>query len=322
MAGTWVLPEAQQWHKSVRELAAAREADAQRRREDVADKDAEVERWRQTAATMQANRDDAEQKAREAELDATRLVNEIKWASVQQVTEYEDRISILEKLLEEERQARARELERQAALMKQIREEAEDRVREVERRCNASVAAANARAREAMELSEFERRRAAEEVKLARAREESRVSEIRQQTDAHIRNFEESKRFELEQMHYRVIGRQRAMEETLYANGRPKSEVLATARQHATAMEQDFKELRLAQATDRALKEGRPGAQKALLDLEKTLHKRTMDRAMGRASASLPCHQDQAASGGGFGTASFAGATSPFARVGGTMIAE
>ena len=46
------------------------------------------------------------------------------------------------------------------------------------------------------------------------------MREICQQTDAQIHRVQGEQRNELELMYGRVIQRQRAMEETLYANGR------------------------------------------------------------------------------------------------------
>uniref|UniRef100_A0A7S4PUW0 Uncharacterized protein n=1 Tax=Alexandrium monilatum TaxID=311494 RepID=A0A7S4PUW0_9DINO len=237
--GNWIVPEAQRWHQAVKDVEVARNTAEQLHREAVAHKDAEVDRWRKTCKTMQANRDVAEAKLQDVEVDALRKVNDIQWASVRQATEYEDRIRALEKLLEEERLEHARERERQEELAKKACAEAAARVEEAETRCQASIAAADARAREAVETMESAVRRSADEVARARTREEGNVALIRKQADERVRSIEEKLRQELHERHHEVVQRQRAMEESLYMHGRPKSEGLWEARQFAAAMDQE-----------------------------------------------------------------------------------
>merc|ERR1712217_968017 len=98
-------------------------------------------------------------------------------------------------------------------------------------------------------------------------------------------------------MQSRVIQRQRVMEENLYTSGRQKSEVLCETKRHTSALETGMKELRAAEEIAQAHREARQeewtAAQKSqtaavtkhskgLLDLEKGLHRRTMERTMGR----------------------------------------
>mmetsp|Transcript_122824 Transcript_122824/g.342243 ORF Transcript_122824/g.342243 Transcript_122824/m.342243 type:complete len:356 (+) Transcript_122824:48-1115(+) len=323
-----MVPEAQRWHDNLRDLEATKNAAEQEHREAVADKDAEVDRWRKTAKVMQSNRDVAEQKARDVEADAMYQVNSIKWLSVQQATEYEDRICALEQLLAEERRGIAEERRVQAQLLQHAHEEADARVREAQRSCDAAVAAAEARAREAEDRAEVAAQRSAREVAQARAVQEACVTRARQLADAQVRDTEERWRFELEHVHSRVTERQRAMEETLFVNGRHRSEGLSEARRQATVLGQDLRELRLARTTDQAMKEGRLSARKELADLEKALHARTVDRIAGRLAQPLAGeegdHADKALRGlltGGAPGISPAMASSPLARVG-VILAE
>merc|ERR1711937_244516 len=107
---------------------------------------------------------------------------------------------------------------------------------------------------------------------------------------------------ELEQLHGRCIQRQRAMEETLFVSGRQASEVLGETRRHAVALEKNMKELRAAEEIAAAHKEARieewTAAQKAqtahvekhrtgLLDIEKRLHQRTLERTFAHATDHL-----------------------------------
>lgn len=262
----------------------------------------ETERWRRIARGFENERDEAQRKLREAEAECMRTVNEIQWASVQQATEYEDRIKRLEGLLEEERAAHAASVRTHAAMVDKAHVDAEARVLAVERRCREAEAAASARVEEAKIMARTAEKRRDDEVSLTRIREGFRVEDMRKTADARVSEFQKQKAFELQALHENVLQRQRAMEETLFLNGRAKSEAIEDARRHAAALDLDMKELRMAKEVEAAHKEARldewvavqrreAGAlashHGAMLELEKQLHRKTVERTMGRVTRQL-----------------------------------
>jgi hypothetical protein len=226
-----------------------------------------------------------------------RKVNEVSWSAVQQATEYEDRVKVLEELIEEERSAHEASLKKHELLAKDAVEQADTLRRESEERFRQLVSAADAKAKDADERAEMVRRRAEEDVAAAQREAEVRVQEIRRWAEARMRECEDQKTFEVQQMHEKTVQRQRQMEETLYLNGRQKSEALTEAKRHSGKMEQEFREAKAIQEIDIARKEARleewtlkqrqqnlslENQHKGLLELEKGLHARTMERTMQR----------------------------------------
>jgi len=311
------LPEAEQWHQKVRERQFHSEDLECNRKEEAAAKDALVQCWHTTAKQAEADRDAESKRLRETQLDAMQQVHDEHWDSACRAAAYEDEISSLKHLIEEERSAHAHQLEQHLVLIGTIRDESEVRVRTAEQRCEALVAAADARAKEATELADLEKKRAAEEVNSARSREEYHIKEIRRQAEEQVRETEEYCRFRLEQMHESVIRRQRTMEETLqhgYAGTRhwKNDAVLAEARRHTIETQRGREELLSANAADALFREGHPGAQDALLDLEKKLYMRAMERTAARAR-----EYDGDAK---VAVAAAASSTSPLARLGSNVI--
>lgn len=103
-------------------------------------------------------------------------------------------------------------------------------------------------------------------------------------------------------MHEKVVQRQRQMEETLYLNGRQKSEALNDAKRHTSAVEQDASEWKAIKEVEFSRKEARleewtsnqrkqneslQTHYKGMLELEKSLHHRTMERTMQRVNRQL-----------------------------------
>jgi len=100
----------------------------------------------------------------------------------------------------------------------------------------------------------------------------------------------------------KMTQRQRQMEETLFLNGRQKSVALEEAKRHTSAIEQDAvewktmmemqyarKEARLENWTEnqRRQNESLEAYHKSILELEKGLHSRTMERTMHRVNRQI-----------------------------------
>lgn len=271
----------------------------------------EAKHWADAAQEWERRLDEAEKQKKECEVEAMRKVHEISWASVKQATEYEDRIKMLEELIEEERATHEEALQKHEMLAKQAVGEAQKLSKETEERCNKLIAEAKARVKETQERADATCKHAEEEVLAARAREETRVEEIRRWMDARVRECEDQKVFEIQQMREKTLQRQRQMEESLYLNGRQKSEALAEAKRHMTSVEQEQKEWRAMQEIEFARKEARLDEwtekqrrqnsslethHKGMLELEKGLHGRTMQRTMERVNRQI--EYGDAATGG------------------------
>ncbi|CAE8601463.1 unnamed protein product [Polarella glacialis] len=213
-----------------------------------------------------------------------------------------DTIVGLEQTIEEERACHSQELSKQAMIFDQARLEGEARLIEADCRHAALLAAANDRAKEAEELAEVARRRMIDEVAAARAHEDVRVAEIRAQAEARVQECETKMRAELELRNQHIVERQKAMEEALYTTGRQKVEMVDAARMQLSAMEQDFLDIRAKQEAEFSMKEARLDEWKAtskrqaedlvkhhkgLLELEQSLHSRTIERTMDRVVSHL-----------------------------------
>jgi len=276
---------------------------ARREAEDaISESKASAARWQQTAEEWEARFNAAERQRLDAEAEAIRSINEVSWASVQKATEYEDRIHVLEQLLEDERRAHSQELRRHEELAQEAAEQSTRLLQEIDERCSKAVAVADARAQDAEERAEATRRRCEAEVEATREQEEVRVADARRLAESRARECEDQKNFEINQMHKQSIQRHRAMEETLYVSGRQKSEALSEARRHVTIMELDMREARAIQEAETSRREGRldewlsaqrrqntafEAHHKGMLELEKGLHKKTMERTMQRVNRHL-----------------------------------
>jgi len=104
-----------------------------------------------------------------------------------------------------------------------------------------------------------------------------------------------------------LIERQQLMEEALYTNGQEKEHAIEAAQRHLASMEQELqlsqdqrealysqKEQRLRELQDTAKKntEEMVKHHKELLDLERALHTRTMERTMDRVVQHLKLTED------------------------------
>jgi len=231
-----------------------------------------------------------------------RKVHQAKWVVVQQATEFQDRIKALEAHLEDERLAQEQEREKQAQLLARTREAADVRKQEADERQRTALAAATRQMQEAEDSANTKIKRAEDEVARARRREEMRVNEVQRLADARTRECEDQTKFELEQLHGRCIQRQRAIEESCFVSGKQASEVLGETRRHTMALEKNTKELRAAEeiaaahkearmeewtATQKAQTAGVERHRKGLLEMEKRLHQRTLERTFGRATDHL-----------------------------------
>mmetsp|Transcript_94923 Transcript_94923/g.268067 ORF Transcript_94923/g.268067 Transcript_94923/m.268067 type:complete len:348 (-) Transcript_94923:111-1154(-) len=238
--------------------------------------------WKEQCRAIERQKDELERRVRDAEVEMRRKVTELEWASVQRTTEYEERIASLEQLLEDTRKDHASERQRLVRDAESAYISAEARVRDAERRHEQAQAAAEARAIEADERADAACRNAEQQVALARAREEARVQEARRRADERVIDSVEQKHFELAQIHGSVVERQRALEETLFPNGKPRTEGVAEAVRHAACLEADSRQLVLAREAMSEAEARRRGVTNnggKLAELELELHRRTMDRA-------------------------------------------
>merc|ERR1719323_2576877 len=105
-----MVPDAERWHTSRKSAKAERDFAEKERKDAEVEKDAKVRRALYTAHVMEEERNGMERNMREAQLVAMHQVQQLQWRSVQQATEYEDRIRDLEALLIEERQQAAEKL--------------------------------------------------------------------------------------------------------------------------------------------------------------------------------------------------------------------
>lgn len=291
MRSASALPEAERWRRAMKERAAAQAAQEELQKDAILRQASTLASLSASARQSEEMSELASRRAQDREVEAMRRINEIKWVSVQAETELEERIRSLEAFLDADRRARAEEALQHMELIRQLQEEAQARVLEAERRSVDAVAAADIRVQEAEDRAAAAVRRADQEIAAARIEAEDRVRTIRERADAQVRACKEQSRFELEQMHWTVVQRQRALEEGLYPNGRPSSEVFTQVRRHGAVIEQGMKELHLAREAEMARKVQEPHAvaqhEASMLELEKALHARTLDRAAERVSSQL-----------------------------------
>lgn len=263
---------------------------------------ADAKYWNDMAMSLEKQTDEANGRAREAEVEAMRKVHESAWSGVKQAAEYEERIKILEELIEEERVRHDEALQTHERLAQKNVDEATDIAKQTELRYQKLLANANAYAKDSEERAEGARKRCDDEVAQAKAREETRVLEIRKWAEAKLRECEDQKAFEIQQMHDKISQRQRQMEETLYLNGRQKSEALKEAGRRTDTIETEAAEWRATMEIEFSRKEARLGEwagkqrmqntsmeahHKGMLELEKGLHSKTMERTMQRVNRQI-----------------------------------
>lgn len=303
-----MFPDAVEWKAQLEAMKAARRAEELAQQQREAEQDALVKSWQLEVEQMKVERNSAVQKAEEAEEHARRQVQDYHWATAKQLQEMEERITQLQSLLNEERSAHAVELAHQADLVAQVRREADMQIREAEHRHRAELAAEQERVREAHEMVELIQERANKDVTAARAREEARIAKIRSEAETRTRELEKKMREEASMRDHHLIERQRLMEEALYAHGQEKADAIRSAQRHLAAMEQelqlsnDQRDLLFSQKEER-LKEVEETSKrnteemvkhhKELLDLERALHARTMERTMDRVVQHLKLTPEQ-----------------------------
>lgn len=307
-----MVPEAERWRETLENQKAAQEAERKLAREQQAEHEEMILRWKLTVQEMEAQQDDAVRRCNEAELNAMRKVQDHHWQTVQATAELEDRIQQLEQLLEDERKAHAEDLQRQASVLEQARQECSVQLQDAEQRHQAAMATAKAQVREAEDMAELTKKRADHEVAAARVREDKRVTEIRAQTNARIRELEMRMRDETNMRDQHLVQRQKLMEDAVYANSRDKQEAVDAARKHLAAMEHELQlnqaqlealhthnESRLDEfkSTEKQNAEALVKHHKDMLELEQSLHARTMERTMDRVTRhlKLPNEPDSAA---------------------------
>lgn len=281
---------------------AAQEAERKLAREQQAEHEEMILRWKLTVQEMEAQRDDAVRRCNEAELNAMRKVQDHHWQTVQATAELEDRIQQLEQLLEDERRSHAQELQHQASILAQARQECSVQLQDAEQRHQAGMATAKAQVREAEDMAEHTKQRADADVAAARAREDQRVAEIRAQTNARIRELEMRMRDEANMRDQHLVERQKLMEDAVYSNSKEKQEAVDAARRHLAAMEHELqlnkaeleslhghKQSRLDEfkMAEKQNAEALVKHHKDMLDLEQSLHAKTMERTMDRVTRHL-----------------------------------
>lgn len=281
---------------------AAQEAERKLAREQQAEHEEMILRWKLTVQEMEAQRDDAVRRCNEAELNAMRKVQDHHWQTVQATAELEDRIQQLELLLEDERRSHAQELQHQASILAQARQECSVQLQDAEQRHQAAMATAKAQVREAEDMAEHTKQRADADVAAARAREDQRVAEIRAQTNARIRELEMRMRDEANMRDQHLVERQKLMEDAVYSNSKEKQEAVDAARRHLAAMEHELqlnkaeleslhghKQSRLDEfkMAEKQNAEALVKHHKDMLDLEQSLHAKTMERTMDRVTRHL-----------------------------------
>lgn len=210
---------------------------------------------------------------------------------------YEEKIRDLAVRLEQEREARAEDVRKAARALKQSRAEMEARIEDVRRRSEAEVAAANARAREAEDTAEAALKRVDEEVAAVRRQAESRVAEARMQTEARVGERSEQYRESARQMQAALEERQRSSAQEVELERRRKELAVDEKRRHVEAIERECEEQRTMQEANFAVKQARLDEWRAqqkkqideatqrnrtLIELEKSLHNRSLERTMGR----------------------------------------
>eukprot|EP00931_Biecheleriopsis_adriatica_P066946 TRINITY_DN41165_c0_g1_i1.p1 TRINITY_DN41165_c0_g1~~TRINITY_DN41165_c0_g1_i1.p1 ORF type:complete len:334 (-),score=118.27 TRINITY_DN41165_c0_g1_i1:84-1085(-) len=297
-----IVPQATKWVEDLERIKAERAQEEESRRRQAAEQADLVRQWQLALHQAEADRDDALRRSEESELRAKREVQDHHWQTVQATTELEDRVATLEAMLLEERQAHEDELRRQSDILEQARQECFSQLQEAEARHQAALGAALARTKEAEETAELVQKRANDEIAAARARQDVRVAEVRAQADARVRQLEVKMREEANMRDQHLIERQRAMEENLYTNTREKQEAVDEARRHLAAMEQELADAKAKQeaayteqvarleefkATTKRNTDEEVKHQKGLLELEQTLHARTMERTMDRVTRHL-----------------------------------
>lgn len=297
-----IVPEAERWREALENQKAAQEAERKLAREQQAEHEEMILRWKLTVQEMEAQRDDAVRRCNEAELNAMRKVQDHHWQTVQATAELEDRIQQLEQLLEDERKSHTEELQRQASVLEQARQECFVQLQDAEQRHQAAMATAKAQVREAEDMAELAKKRGDDEVAAARAREDKRVAEIRAQTNARIRELEMRMRDEANMRDHHLAERQKLMEDAVYSNSREKQEAVDAARRHLAAMEHELhlnkaeldsqhahNESRLDEFknTEKQNAEALVKHHKDMLELEQSLHARTMERTMDRVTRHL-----------------------------------
>lgn len=300
-------PEAERWRgtqeatellqKTIEKLEAERDAEKTKRQEVETQAALDADKWSKAVRQMEIDRDAADRHAKDMAVNSMINVHDAKWIHTQDVTDHQDRIQSLERLLQDERSAHTEELQRHAKMVHNVQADAEKRLEDMRQRCDLKVAAAVRLAREAEEVAATAQRRADEQVAHARKREELRVKEVRKLAEERVRETDEHKQKTVEILHKETTEQKQRMEERLRAVEKQKSAAMDSASRHCAALEQGATKWREAQEAEFEFKEGRlrdfkasQEAQnravtqhhKTLLDAEKLAHGRTMERTMNR----------------------------------------
>jgi len=303
-----MFPEAQQWKEQLEAMKAARLQEEHEQQAREAAQAQLIKSWEIEVQQMKVERNEALRKAEEAEEHARRQVQDYHWATAKKLQEMEEKIRRLQSMLDEERTAQILERQRQTEQVAQVRREAAVELEEAEKRHRLELAAEQERVREAHDLVELVQKRAHEDVVAARAREERRIAEVRAAAESRARELEAKMRSEANMRDAHLLERQRLMEDALYANGREKAEAIDQAQRHLACMEQELqtskdqadalyaeKEARLKEFQETARKNTDEVVKhhKELLDLERALHNRSMERTMDRVVHHLKLGPDE-----------------------------
>eukprot|EP00929_Paragymnodinium_shiwhaense_P004331 TRINITY_DN105209_c0_g1_i1.p1 TRINITY_DN105209_c0_g1~~TRINITY_DN105209_c0_g1_i1.p1 ORF type:complete len:427 (-),score=123.29 TRINITY_DN105209_c0_g1_i1:56-1336(-) len=265
---------------------ARNEADECRRRADDADRRA----------------DEAERRAGDAEVDAMRKVREAEWAADQRIVEVEVENASLVNLLEQERHSHKESLAFHGRLADHARAEAERRVQEAEQRCANDVQAAQGRAEAAEHLAEDVQRDAEARIASVRAQQAAAVEEARKEATRRVEDSLADKLREVERMRSELEMRKTQLEDDLQLKTKQTEEATQEARRYAAAVNADAAEWKMLQEADLAQRkihldeevakqrrqhEDLEKHWKGMIEMEKGMHSKTVERTMGRVCRRL-----------------------------------
>jgi len=286
-----LAPEAERWRgtqetidllqKTIEKLEAERDAEKTKRHEVETQAALDADNWRKAVRQMEIDRDAADRHAKGIAVNSMVNVHDAKWIHTQDVTEHQDRIQSLEKLLQEERSAHTLELQRHAKKVHDVQADAEKRLGDMQQRCDLKVTAAVRLARDAEEAAAAAQRRADEQVADARKRAELRVKEVRNQAEERVRETDEHRQKTVEILHKETTEQKQRIEEQLRAVEKQKSAATNSASRHCAALERETSKWRETQEADFEFKEARRRDFKASQEVQNRVvaqhHKKLLD---------------------------------------------
>mmetsp|Transcript_75511 Transcript_75511/g.179362 ORF Transcript_75511/g.179362 Transcript_75511/m.179362 type:complete len:375 (-) Transcript_75511:175-1299(-) len=253
---------------------------------------------------------DVDKILREVEEDAERRIKEVQHTAVQKSIAYEERIRSLERLIEFERAEHQKQIKDCMDGLQRLEQEAQQHIQEARQECAKEVAAAKVREAQGLAEAEAANQRTQQLVQSLRANEQDRVREIRGMADAHLHSMRAQMTRELQETQEDVARRLKQAQEGTSAQNLQKEEAIKDAHRHLVALEDEARAVRALQEVELAKREVWFEQQtaahrrhkdmvethhKTLLDLEKGLHQRTMERTMLRITRHLQYGDAEAA---------------------------